>query len=93
MNILNLFRKSSTEWKLMVLSHRYWFLCFKVENVKNIQEALREALSELEKAKSPDEVRFLENQVGELKKQSDQMVLVLKVCKFTLYIEKFDIHF
>ena len=50
-----------------------------MENVKNIQEALREALSELEKAKSPEEVRFLSNQVGELKKQSDQMVVVLKV--------------
>ena len=54
-------------------------LCMQIENVKNVQEALKEALSELEKAKSADEVKFLENQVGELKNKSDQMVVVLKV--------------
>ena len=44
-----------------------------------MQEALKEALSEFNKAKNEEEIRFLEKQVTELKERSDHMVIILKV--------------
>ena len=56
------------------LSH----LC-QIENVKNVQDALKGSLQELETTKNPDELQFLDQQVKELKEKSDQMIVVLKV--------------
>ena len=51
-----------------------------VDNVRNVTDAMTQALEELERVKEEEEKIFLQQQVNDLKERYDQMVVVLKVC-------------
>ena len=57
----------------------YILVLFQVENVRNVQDALKTALEELEATKADDERDFIRQQISELRARADQMMVVLKV--------------
>ena len=52
--------------------------------MRNVQDALKAALEELEATKAEDERDFIRQQIGELRARADQMMVVLKVRPLTL---------
>lgn len=56
------------------------FKIFQIENVKNVQEGLQIAITELEKAKTDDEVAFHKTRVEGLKSRADEIMVILQVC-------------
>ena len=57
----------------------------KIQTVKNVQDALRRSLNQLDQARSEDESKFHSRQVTDLKAKNDEMMLILKVIIFHNY--------